>query len=124
MSHPTPTTPEAPYAAQTSYATPVRPPLPVTSPSVATNETPQTPAPIACPPEVPSAQGDTVAATVAGAMAAAEARYSSHLADTLGGAGRDIGTQLNLPRSPLDPAVGSLAGTYLRPDPGDEPPAS
>lgn len=52
---------------------------------------------------------DDMAATVAGAVAAAEARFAEHLTDT--GAGGHIGDIMTLPPSPLDPGVGALGTT-------------
>ena len=53
---------------------------------------------------------DDVAGDVAGAQAAAEARYHEHQADTYG-QGSTIGDVMTLPPSPLDPGVGSLGTT-------------
>jgi hypothetical protein len=119
VSYPVPVNsePEAGHQAQTDYATPAVPPAPVVGAIAATNEVAGV-SPIASPPEVPPAQADTVSATVAGAMAAATARYESHQADVLGGVGTDIGQQLTLPPVWADPAVGTLDG---RTDSGDEP---
>jgi hypothetical protein len=120
MSYPDSAVPEAPYAAQTSWATPDVPSAPVVGAIAATHEVAGVSA-IASPPEVPSAQADTVADTVAGAVANAQARYASHMADTIAGVGTDIGQQLNLPPSLNDPAVGTLGRPDWRVDAGDEP---
>lgn len=53
---------------------------------------------------------DDVAATVAGAVANAEARYLEHEGDTHG-IGSTIGDVMTLPPSPLDPGVGSTGVT-------------
>ena len=53
---------------------------------------------------------DTVTGTVAGAVAAAEARFTEHYQDTLA-QGSVIGDLMTLPPSPLDPGVGSLGIT-------------
>lgn len=65
---------------------------------------------------------DDVAATVAGAVAAAEARYLEHEGDTHG-IGSTIGDIMTLPPSPIDPGVGSTgvtdpAGAYYDPPRG------
>jgi len=62
---------------------------------------------------------DDVAATVAGAVAAAQARYGELQSDTYG-QGSAIGDLMTLPPNPLDPGVGSLgvtdpAGAYFDP---------
>lgn len=53
---------------------------------------------------------DDVAGTVAGAQAAAEARYHEHETDTYG-MGSRIGDAMPFPPAPLDPGVGSLGQT-------------
>jgi hypothetical protein len=50
---------------------------------------------------------DSVAGDVAGAVAAAEARYREYQSDTYG-QGSTYGDLMSLPHSPLDPAVGVL----------------
>ena len=64
---------------------------------------------------------DDVAGTVAGAVAAAEARYLEHEGDTHG-IGSTIGDVMTLPPSPLDPGVGSgetlPTGHFYDPDRG------
>jgi hypothetical protein len=63
---------------------------------------------------------DDVAGSVAGAVAAAEARFGEHQTDTYG-QGSTIGDAMTLPPSPLDPAVGGTpwvtdpAGAYYDP---------
>ena len=52
---------------------------------------------------------DDVASTVAGSVAAAEARYAEHESDTHA-QGSVIGDLMDLPHSVLDPGVGSLGG--------------
>jgi hypothetical protein len=116
--HPPNSEAEAGHQAQTDYATGVRAPSPVVSPSVSTHVVAGV-SPVASPAEVPGQQADTVAGSVSAAVANAQARYASHQADTLGGAGRDIGTQLNLPQVP-DNAV-PPASTDGYPWSGDEP---
>jgi len=70
---------------------------------------------------------DIVSGTVAGAVAAAEARFGELQGDTFG-QGSHIGDIMTLPPSPLDPGVGSLgttlpSGAYYDPprNYGDEP---
>jgi len=53
---------------------------------------------------------DDVSGTVAGSVAAAEARFMEHEADTHG-QGSTIGDIMTLPPSPLDPGVGSTGTT-------------
>ena len=53
---------------------------------------------------------DDVADSVAGAVAAASARWHEHQSDTYG-QGSTIGDVMTLPPSPLDPGVGSLGVT-------------
>jgi hypothetical protein len=62
---------------------------------------------------------DIVSGTVAGAVAAAEARFGELAGDTYG-QGSHIGDPMTLPPSPLDPGVGSLgealpSGAYYDP---------
>jgi hypothetical protein len=62
---------------------------------------------------------DDVAGTVAGAVAAAQARYHEHQGDTYGQGSR-IGDPVPFPPNPLDPGAGSLgttdpAGAYYDP---------
>lgn len=59
---------------------------------------------------------DDVSGTVAGSVAAAEARFTSHQQATFG-PGNDIGDLMNVPQNSLDPAVGSLGplGSYYDP---------
>ena len=96
MSYPPSSTPGAP---STSWTTPERPGTMPVSALVATDETPETPDPIVSPDDVPDVKADIVSATVVGAVAAVEARYHSHQADTYG-QGSQLGTVLNLPEVP------------------------
>lgn len=95
MSYPPNSTPGAPDEA---WSTPSRPGTMPVSALVATSETPETPDPIVSP-QVPDAKADTVSASVAGAVSAAEARFLSHQADTYG-QGSELGTVLDLPEVP------------------------
>lgn len=62
---------------------------------------------------------DDVSGTVAGAVAAAEARFSEHQSDTFG-QGSVIGDLMSLPANSLDPAVGvqGAEGAYYDPPRG------
>lgn len=59
---------------------------------------------------------DDVSGTVAGAMAAAEARYKEYQSDTYG-QGSVIGDLMRLPENSMDPAVGvqGLEGAFFEP---------
>jgi hypothetical protein len=68
---------------------------------------------------------DDVAGDVAAAMAAAQARYREHQADTYG-QGSTVGDVITLPPNPLDPGVGSLgetspSGSFYDPPRGGAP---
>lgn len=68
---------------------------------------------------------DDVADSVAGAVAAASARWHEHQSDTYGPGSR-IGDTMTLPPSPLDPGVGSTgttdpAGAFYDPPRGGPP---
>ena len=58
---------------------------------------------------------DTVAATVGGAVANAEARAHEHMTDTYG-QGSTIGDVMTLPPNPLDPGYGSLGSGETLPE--------
>ena len=68
---------------------------------------------------------DDVAGDVAGAMAAAQARYHEHQSDTYG-LGSTVGDVMTLPPNPLDPGVGELgeaspSGSFYDPPRGGAP---
>ena len=65
--------------------------------------------PVAFPGDADAGGRDDVAATVAGAVAAAEARFREHESDTYG-QGSTIGDVMTLPPARQDPAVGVLPG--------------
>lgn len=88
----------SPGAADESWTTPAVPPGPVVTPAPMSHEVPETPDPIVSP-GPRDAKSDDVSASVAGAMAAAEARYRSHEADTRP-QGSVIGTLMDLPEVP------------------------
>jgi hypothetical protein len=119
MTYPPEAVPEAPFTAQTSWATSAVPSAPVVGSIPATNEVPETPDPILSP-GAQDAKADDVSATVAGAVAAAQSRYMAHQQDTFA-QGSQIGTPMTLPPSLNDPAVGSLGRPDWRVDAGDEP---
>lgn len=85
----------SPGAAEDPWSTPDRPGTMPVTPSLATHETPETPDPVVSP-GAQDAKADDVSASVAGAVAAAQARYTSHQADTYG-QGSTIGSLLDLP---------------------------
>ncbi len=70
----------------------------------ATNETPETPDPVVFPGADDPGGRDDVAASVAAAVANAEARYGEHERDTYA-QGSTIGDLMTLPPGPLDPGV-------------------
>jgi hypothetical protein len=74
--------------------------MPVSA-TVATHETPETPDPIVFPGDADPGGRDTVSATVAGAVANAEARYGELAGDTYG-LGSTIGDVMTLPEVPSD----------------------
>jgi hypothetical protein len=116
MTYPPEAVPEAPYAAQTSWATSAVPSAPVVGSVPATHETAAMPYSILSP-GAQDAKADDVSATVAGSVAAAQARYMAHQQDTFAQSSQ-IGTPMMLPPVWSNPAVGVLDG---RPDSGDEP---
>jgi hypothetical protein len=111
-------TPSVPGAADETWTTPARPPGPVVSPVVPTNEVAPGGQPIVFPGNPDAGGRDTVASTVAGAVANAEARYREHQADTYG-QGSTIGDALSLPEVPAYRLPPPPASGY--PWPGDEP---
>lgn len=100
------------------------------SPLAAPNQNPYeagATSPVTWPGDADAGGRDIVSGTVAGAVAAAEARFGELQGDTYG-QGSHIGDLMTLPPSPLDPGVGSLgetlpAGHYYDPPRsyGDEP---
>jgi hypothetical protein len=86
-----------PGAAGDAWTTPAREPSPVTTPIVPTHGNPERPDPVLSGGVDQDAEGtDTVSASVAGAMAAAEARFLSHQQDTYA-QGSQIGAEVSLP---------------------------
>jgi hypothetical protein len=91
-------TPSVPGAPDEAWTTPARPGTPPVSPSPATREVAETPDPVYSPGD-PGAKADTVSASVAGAVAAAQARYESHQQDTYA-QGSALGVPVDLPPVP------------------------
>jgi len=104
--------------------------VPGASPLAAPNVNPYEPgatSPVMFPADTDPGGRDIVSGTVAGAVAAAEARFGELQGDTYG-FGSHVGDIMTLPSSPLDPGVGSLgttmpSGAYYDPprNYGDEP---
>jgi hypothetical protein len=89
----------SPGAAEDPWTTPARPPGPVVSPIVPTHKVAPGGQPIEFPGDADPGGRDDVAASVAGAIAAAEARYREHEGDTYA-QGSTIGDLLDLPAVP------------------------
>jgi hypothetical protein len=105
--------PTSPGAPGTSWTTGVATPSPVVTPSPPGGGTPETPDPIVSP-GAQDAKADDVSASVAGAVAAAEARFRSHQQDTYA-QGSAIGTPMVLPGTVSDwskHTAGSDATSY------------
>jgi hypothetical protein len=92
-------TPSVPGAPGTSWTTPERPGTMPVSATVATHESVPGGQPIAFPGGPDAGGRDDVAASVAGAVAAAEARFGELQGDTYG-QGSQIGDMLSLPDGP------------------------
>lgn len=71
---------------------------------------PGSPSPVLVHGDADAGGRDDVAGSVAGAQAAAQARYHEHQSDTYG-MGSVIGDVMTLPPGPLDPGVGSTGTT-------------
>ena len=105
----------SPGAQDSSWTTPDRPPGPVVSPSVATHEVAGI-SPIATAGAADAGGRDTVAGSVAQAMANAEARFGELQADTFG-QGSTIGDSYDLPPvvSDMSKHTGSAGSPHAGP---------
>ena len=99
-------------AEDAAWSTPVRPPLPVTSPSHPTQEVAGI-SPIYVGGDADPGGRDDVAASVAGAISNAEARYGEHQRDTYQ-QGSQIGDSLD-----LQPVVSDMSKHTGSPDAGN-----
>jgi hypothetical protein len=91
--------PTSPGAADTAWTTGTAWHHPVVSPTLGTNEHPETPHPVTFPGDADPGGRDIVSATVMGAVASAEARYGELASDTYG-QGSHIGDVPQLPDLP------------------------